>query len=100
MGIMKWEDLVQGCVNLESGNSIKNSHGFLGRQEKPIFCEDNCIHCFFCWFFCPDNAIIIEKDRVCGINYDHCKGCGICSSECPVHKSPIPIVMVDEKMET
>jgi pyruvate ferredoxin oxidoreductase delta subunit len=33
--------------------------------------------------FCPDSAIIVEDAKVKGVDYDHCKGCGICARECP-----------------
>jgi 2-oxoacid:acceptor oxidoreductase delta subunit (pyruvate/2-ketoisovalerate family) len=44
----------------------------------------NCFECDNCFGVCPDNAV-----RKLGIglgyefDYDYCKGCGICVSECP-----------------
>jgi Pyruvate/2-oxoacid:ferredoxin oxidoreductase delta subunit len=33
---------------------------------------------------CPDNAVIkLEPGQRYAFNYDYCKGCGICVSECP-----------------
>lgn len=43
----------------------------------------NCFHCDNCYSYCPDNAIIKHEDGSLEINYDYCKGCGICASECP-----------------
>ncbi len=45
----------------------------------------NCLQCDNCYGVCPDNAVIkTGDDNVPYIfNYDYCKGCGICSSECP-----------------
>lgn len=45
----------------------------------------NCLQCDNCYGVCPDNAVIkTGKDDVPYIfNYDYCKGCGVCSSECP-----------------
>jgi 2-oxoacid:acceptor oxidoreductase delta subunit (pyruvate/2-ketoisovalerate family) len=37
-----------------------------------------------CWVYCPDMAIIVEDGRWKEIDYDHCKGCGICAEVCPV----------------
>jgi pyruvate ferredoxin oxidoreductase delta subunit len=54
---------------------------------------------FFCWVFCPENAIIVDGEKIAGINYDYCKGCGICVNECPVNHEPLPLVMVEEKIE-
>jgi len=35
-----------------------------------------------CWKFCPDVAVEIAGERP-KVNYDYCKGCGICANECP-----------------
>jgi pyruvate ferredoxin oxidoreductase delta subunit len=36
-----------------------------------------------CWIFCPEHCIeMVEGKSV--VNYDFCKGCGICAEECPV----------------
>ena len=32
---------------------------------------------------CPDSSILVENEEMTGIDYDHCKGCGICVNECP-----------------
>jgi len=41
-----------------------------------------CYECDNCWHFCPD-AAVIKKERGYEIDYDYCKGCGICAQECP-----------------
>lgn len=41
-----------------------------------------CNHCDNCWTFCPDLAVKRKKDHY-EIDYDYCKGCGICFEECP-----------------
>ncbi|MBQ8828680.1 MAG: NAD(P)-binding protein [Burkholderiaceae bacterium] len=45
----------------------------------------NCLQCDNCYGVCPDNAVIkTGEEKVPYVfNYDYCKGCGICSSECP-----------------
>ena len=45
----------------------------------------NCLQCDNCYGVCPDNAVIkTGDDNVPYIfNYDYCKGCGVCASECP-----------------
>lgn len=43
----------------------------------------NCFHCDNCYAYCPENAIIKHEDGTLEINYDYCKGCGICATECP-----------------
>ena len=43
-----------------------------------------CNMCGNCYIFCPDASVIYDDsiDSV-EINYDYCKGCGICMQECP-----------------
>jgi 2-oxoacid:acceptor oxidoreductase delta subunit (pyruvate/2-ketoisovalerate family) len=41
-----------------------------------------CNSCQNCYVFCPDLAVLI-KGKEPQIDYDHCKGCGICVQECP-----------------
>jgi NADPH-dependent glutamate synthase beta subunit-like oxidoreductase/Pyruvate/2-oxoacid:ferredoxin oxidoreductase delta subunit len=41
-----------------------------------------CNLCDNCYIFCPDVAIRKEEERNV-VDYDHCKGCGICVEECP-----------------
>ena len=44
----------------------------------------NCFECDNCYGVCPDNAVIkLGPGKKFAINYDYCKGCGICAHECP-----------------
>ena len=44
----------------------------------------NCFECDNCYGVCPDNAVIkLGPGRRFEFNYDYCKGCGLCVSECP-----------------
>jgi 2-oxoacid:acceptor oxidoreductase delta subunit (pyruvate/2-ketoisovalerate family) len=44
----------------------------------------NCFECDNCYGVCPDNAVIkLGPGKRFQFNYDYCKGCGICASECP-----------------
>ena len=62
-----------GCVIKTPGSSKNNKTGsWRTFKEKCIDC-DNCI------IFCPDSSVNKQHD----INYDYCKGCGICAHECP-----------------
>ncbi|HHT9124205.1 MAG TPA: 4Fe-4S binding protein [Candidatus Brocadiia bacterium] len=64
------------------------------RTYMPIRDAEKCIQCMRCWIYCPDSAIIVEDGKVVGIDYEHCKGCGICAKECtPKDKA---IVMKEE----
>lgn len=55
------------------------------RIEKPVFNKDYCIDCQFCWVYCPDISIISRDKKMVGVDYDHCKGCGICVEVCPTN---------------
>jgi pyruvate ferredoxin oxidoreductase delta subunit len=54
------------------------------RVFKPVFDKEKCIKCLRCWIFCPESSIKQEKDGTISIDYDYCKGCGICATECKV----------------
>lgn len=44
----------------------------------------NCFECDNCYGVCPDNAVVkLGPGKRFEINYDYCKGCGLCASECP-----------------
>ncbi len=44
----------------------------------------NCFECDTCYGVCPDNAVIkLGPGKRFEINYDYCKGCGLCVAECP-----------------
>lgn len=44
----------------------------------------NCFECDTCYGVCPDNAIIkLGPGQRYQVNYDYCKGCGVCAEECP-----------------
>ncbi|MDO8959877.1 MAG: FAD-dependent oxidoreductase, partial [Rhodocyclaceae bacterium] len=44
----------------------------------------NCFECDNCYGVCPDNAVIkLGPGKRFKFNFDYCKGCGICATECP-----------------
>ncbi|HQF31376.1 MAG TPA: NAD(P)-binding protein [Hyphomicrobiales bacterium] len=44
----------------------------------------NCFECDNCYGVCPDNAVIkLGPGKGFRFNYDFCKGCGVCATECP-----------------
>jgi 2-oxoacid:acceptor oxidoreductase delta subunit (pyruvate/2-ketoisovalerate family) len=44
----------------------------------------NCFECDNCYSVCPDNAITkLGPGKGFAIDYDYCKGCGLCVAECP-----------------
>jgi len=56
------------------------------RTEKPVLNEERCTNCLLCWIFCPEGAIKTKRvdGKVTGImiDYDYCKGCGVCANVC------------------
>jgi 2-oxoacid:acceptor oxidoreductase gamma subunit (pyruvate/2-ketoisovalerate family)/2-oxoacid:acceptor oxidoreductase delta subunit (pyruvate/2-ketoisovalerate family) len=50
--------------------------------ERCLHCGD-CYLCGNCFNFCPDAAIHVDEMGRIRIDYDYCKGCGICVEECP-----------------
>jgi len=53
------------------------------RVVRPVVDEEKCVGCKRCWVYCPETAIEMRENKA-KINYDYCKGCGICSEECLV----------------
>lgn len=53
------------------------------RVKRPVLDQAKCTHCGLCFIYCP--VFSIEKHGAsCEINYEYCKGCGICAYECKV----------------
>lgn len=52
------------------------------RTVRPVVNHDACIFCLRCYIVCPDGTIFKDGEKI-GIDYDYCKGCGVCAHECP-----------------
>ncbi len=61
------------------------------RIFKPVKDDERCNECLLCWIYCPEACMTKKLE----INYDYCKGCGICAVECPRNA----IQMVKEEKE-
>ena len=58
----------------------------LWRTQRPVIDYARCNRCsWMCSTLCPDSAIRVDADRTPHIDYEHCKGCGICAGVCPPH---------------
>ncbi len=76
------DDFPKGAKIPEAGNSNDYVTGGW-RSDRPVRDEKTCTQCLLCWIYCPDTSVIVEDEKVTGFDYDHCKGCGVCSFECP-----------------
>ncbi|MDD3774453.1 MAG: 4Fe-4S binding protein [Sulfurovaceae bacterium] len=68
------------------------------RVIKPVYNRDICIDCQNCWVWCPDSSIISRDKQILGIDYDHCKGCGVCVEVCPTN--PKSLLMFGEALSS
>jgi pyruvate ferredoxin oxidoreductase delta subunit len=73
-------EITLGAVNPVAGSSKSNKTG-AWRTMKPVLDVTKCNKCYLCYMYCPDSAVIKLEDTV-EIDYDYCKGCGICAYEC------------------
>jgi len=68
-----FEEVVQG---LDESNALFEA-------RRCLSCG-NCFECDNCYGVCPDNAVIkLGPGKRFEFNYDYCKGCGVCATECP-----------------
>ncbi|MBU1261443.1 4Fe-4S binding protein [bacterium] len=84
----KWYELPEAGLIIEPGSAAKYKTGSW-RSRRPIWDKDTCTSCLTCWIYCPDSSILVENHKVKGINFDYCKGCGICAKICPPKVSAI-----------
>lgn len=78
-----WKNIPIGALILEAGNAQKYKTGGWG-AFKPVWHSDICSQCLLCWMNCPDASVLVKEGKVVGIDYEHCKGCGICAQICPL----------------
>lgn len=78
-------------------NSSKQASVAHWRVQKPVHNNNICINCFNCWVYCPDGAILARDEKLSGVDYVHCKGCGVCVQVCPTN--PKSLLMFDENEE-
>jgi 2-oxoacid:acceptor oxidoreductase delta subunit (pyruvate/2-ketoisovalerate family) len=66
-----------------------------GREAARCLHCGRCTECDNCLIFCPDMSVLKQRNGVFGysFDYDYCKGCGICFTECPRQA----ITMIDEE---
>jgi len=89
-----WDGFTPGSLLFSFDDAQKREYAFSNSHEysvadwrvnKPIFNAEHCIHCQFCWIYCPDTSIISVDKKFSHIDLAHCKGCGICVEVCPTN---------------
>ena len=94
MSLPKWYEISIAGIITEPGSTRKLQTAEW-RTFKPVIDQEKCIRCRICWMYCPEGVIIeIDKEYITKkgikysityeIDYNYCKGCGICAEECPV----------------
>lgn len=63
----------------EAGHLVSKNAGW--RTKHPEIDTQKCVGCLQCYLYCPEGVIRKEADKV-AIDYDFCKGCGICVKTC------------------
>lgn len=71
-------DRIKGFAEVEGGFTESVSV----KETERCFSCGVCDSCDNCWLVCPD-VTISRKNGEYQVNYDYCKGCGICKEECP-----------------
>jgi len=60
------------------------TEGVALEEAERCFSCGTCVECENCYVFCPDASIVKTGEILSHqVDYDFCKGCGICFSECP-----------------
>ncbi|MFZ4394931.1 MAG: 4Fe-4S binding protein [Kiritimatiellia bacterium] len=52
------------------------------RHIRPAIDQTACSRCKRCWLVCPEGAMRHTDGRF-DMDFDFCKGCGVCARECP-----------------
>ncbi len=74
------EERVQSFEEID----LKISANLAMRESERCFNCGLCNQCDNCFIYCPDTSVMRDKDHQGRhINYDYCKGCGLCVVECP-----------------
>ncbi|NQU61654.1 MAG: NAD(P)-binding protein [Rhodospirillales bacterium] len=76
-------DLIRRQTTFEEIHGGLDETNALFEARRCLSCG-NCFECDNCYGVCPDNAVIkLGAGKRFKFNYDFCKGCGLCATECP-----------------
>ena len=68
-------------TSFEAGYLVTVNSGW--RSIRPVINSEKCKCCEQCYLYCPDGVISINYGKAV-IDYDFCKGCGICAKICKI----------------
>ncbi len=71
-------DRIKGFTEVEGGFT----ESVAIKETERCFSCGVCDSCDNCWLVCPE-VTISRKNGEYLVNYDYCKGCGLCEQECP-----------------
>ncbi len=76
-------DVIRRQTSFDEVQGGLNESNALFEARRCLSCG-NCFECDNCYGVCPDNAVIkLGPGKGFQFNYDYCKGCGLCVTECP-----------------
>ena len=76
-------DLVRRQRSFEEVVSGLDESTALFEARRCLSCG-TCFECDNCFGVCPDNAVVkLDPGQRYEIDYEYCKGCGVCAEECP-----------------
>lgn len=74
-------DEIPDTPSYEAGYLVTKNSGW--RNVRPVIDTEKCIGCLNCYLYCPD-GVIFRSNHKAAIDYDFCKGCGICKKICRI----------------
>jgi 2-oxoacid:acceptor oxidoreductase delta subunit (pyruvate/2-ketoisovalerate family) len=79
---LPFETRVKNFKEVRKGFTLKKAQ----KEADRCFSCGLCNTCGNCFIFCPDSSICFDENgQKILIDYEYCKGCGICLEECPRH---------------
>lgn len=78
-----WKKTVKERIKGFQEVSSTLSEGMALEEAERCFSCGTCNECENCYVFCPDVSILKRTKLLHEVDYDYCKGCGICFTECP-----------------
>jgi 2-oxoacid:acceptor oxidoreductase delta subunit (pyruvate/2-ketoisovalerate family) len=76
-------DIIRRQTSFDEVIGALNEDNALFEARRCLSCG-NCFECDNCYGVCPDNAVKkLGPGKRFEFNYDFCKGCGLCATECP-----------------